>query len=99
LESVWLYPWLLLATVINALGMAPHYALYAQRRDKAIIGSHIAAMIAFAMAVWLLAQTLPTLAVPLGLVIFFTVILVSKAAAYWAVEHGTTTLPTTPQHG
>jgi O-antigen/teichoic acid export membrane protein len=97
-ENMWLYPWLLLATVINALGMAPHYGLYAQRRDKAIIGSHIAAMVAFAMSVWLLSQTLPTLAVPLGLVIFFTVILVSKAAAYWAGEHGTDTTPTMPQH-
>ena len=84
--------------MINALGMAPHYALYAQRRDKAIIGSHIAAMLAFAVAVWLLAQTLPTLAVPLGLVIFFTVILVSKAVAYWAGEHGTDTMTTTPLH-
>ena len=98
LESIWLYPWLLLATVINALGMAPHYALYAQQRDKAIIGSHVGAMLLFVLAVWLLSHTLPTLAVPLGLVIFFTVILVSKAAAYWARDHGTDAIPPTPQH-
>jgi O-antigen/teichoic acid export membrane protein len=96
-ESIWLYPWLLLATVINALGMAPHYALYAQQRDKAIIGSHVGAMLVFAIAVWLVAQTLPALAVPLGLVIFFTVILVSKAAAYWASDHGTDGMPPSPQ--
>jgi O-antigen/teichoic acid export membrane protein len=97
LESIWLYPWLLLATVINALGMAPHYALYAQRRDKAIIGSHLIAALVFALTVWLIAQTLPALAVPLGLVIFFTVILVSKAAAYWASDHGTDGMPPSPQ--
>jgi O-antigen/teichoic acid export membrane protein len=89
LESMWLYPWLLLATVINALGMAPHYALYAQQRDKVIISSHLTAALAFAIAVWTLAQTLPKLAVPLGLVIFFTVILVSKASVYWTGKHGT----------
>lgn len=97
-ESIELYPWLLLATVINALGMAPHYALYAQGRDRIIIGSHIAAMVVFAIAVWLLAQILPALAVPLGLVIFFTVILVIKVAAYWATERGTDAIPATPQH-
>lgn len=98
LQNIGLYGWLLLATVISALGMAPHYALYAQGRDKAIISSHIAAMLVFAIAVWLLAQNLPSLAVPLGLVIFFTVILLSKAVAYWAGEHGTETIPATPQH-
>jgi O-antigen/teichoic acid export membrane protein len=98
LESIWLYPWLLLATVMNALSMAPHYALYAKQRDKAIIGSHVGAMLVFVLAVWLLAHTLPTLAVPLGLVIFFTVILVSKAAAYWASDNGTDVMPPTPQH-
>lgn len=97
-ESMELYPWLLLATVINALGMAPHYALYAQDRDRIIIGSHIAAMVVFAIAVWLLAQILPALAVPLGLVIFFTVILVIKVAAYWATERGSDAIPATPQH-
>ncbi len=97
-ESIELYPWLLLATVINALGMAPHYALYAQGRDRIIIGSHIAAMVVFAIAVWLLAQILPALAVPLGLVIFFTVILVIKVAAYWATERGSDAIPATPQH-
>ena len=97
-ESMELYPWLLLATVINALGMAPHYALYAQGRDRIIIGSHIAAMVVFAIAVWLLAQILPALAVPLGLVIFFTVILVIKVAAYWATERGSDAIPATPQH-
>ena len=82
MQSIGLYPWLLLATAINALGMAPHYALYAQGRDKVIIGSHMGAMPVFVLAVWLLGQTMPTLAVPIGLVIFFSVILLIKAVAY-----------------
>lgn len=102
LESIWLFPWLLVATVINALGMAPHYALYAQGRDRSIIGSHIAAMLVFAIAVWLLAQTHPSLAVPLSLVIFFTVILVSKSVAYMvyhrASEDGPHAIPAALQH-
>ena len=90
MQNIGLYPWLLLGTVINALGMAPHYALYAQGRDKVIIGSHIGAMPVFALAVWSFGQTIPALAVPVGLVIFFTVIFLSKAVAYWAGEHAAT---------
>ena len=93
MQSSGLYPWLLLATAINALGMAPHYALYAQGRDKVIIGSHMGAMPVFVLAVWLLGQTMPTLAVPIGLVIFFSVILLIKAVAYWSGEHAAATTP------
>ena len=93
MQSIGLYPWLLLATAINALGMAPHYALYAQGRDKVIIGSHMGAMPVFVLAVWLLGQTMPTLAVPIGLVIFFSVILLIKAVAYWSGEHAAATTP------
>lgn len=93
MQSIGLYPWLLLAAAINALGMAPHYALYAQGRDKVIIGSHMGAMPVFVLAVWLLGQTMPTLAVPIGLVIFFSVILLIKAVAYWSGEHAAATTP------
>ena len=90
MQYIGLYPWLLLGTVINALGMAPHYALYAQGRDKVIIGSHIGAMPVFALAVWSFGQTIPALAVPVGLVIFFTVIFLRKDIAYWAGENAAT---------
>lgn len=83
-QSLWLYPWLLLAMVINALSMVPHFALYAKGHDKAIIGSHIGAMLVFAIGVWQISQHRPLLAVPAGLVIFFAFILLSKTIAYVA---------------
>lgn len=83
-QSLWLYPWLLLAMVINALSMVPHFALYAKGHDKAIIGSHIGAMLVFAIGVWQISQHRPLLAVPAGLVIFFAFILLSKTIAYLA---------------
>lgn len=81
-QSLYLYPWLLLATVLNALGLVVHFALYAQGKDRHIIGSHIAASVVFAASTWLMSQSLPGIAVPVGLCIFFAVILLWKALAY-----------------
>jgi O-antigen/teichoic acid export membrane protein len=78
-----LYPWILSATVLNALGMVPHYGLYACGRDRPIIRSHIAALPAFALSVWLLSGRYNVLAVPIGLNISFALILLWKTAAYW----------------
>lgn len=88
-QNIWLYPWILLATVLNALGMVPHVALYARQRDRAIIASHIVAMVVFGASVWLIAQTHPLLAVPAGLVIFFSVILAYKSIAYLCMDRTT----------
>lgn len=81
-EMLYLYPWVLAAMVINAIGMVPHYALYAQGRDKPIVISHIAALPAFALSTWAISRFDPVLAVPAGLVTGFTVILLWKAWAY-----------------
>lgn len=78
-----LYPWLLLATVLNALSMVPHFALYAQGQDKPIIYSHVASFGMFVVATWLLTERFGTLAVPLGLNFAFGIILVWKSWAYW----------------
>jgi O-antigen/teichoic acid export membrane protein len=77
------YPWLLSATVLNALSMVPHYALYARGQDRHIIYSHIGALAIFVLAVWALSGSYSTLAVPLGLNVAFGFILLWKAAAYW----------------
>lgn len=74
-----LFPWVLLANFLYALGMIPHYALYAQGRDKPIIHSHIVSLIVFIVAVWLLSLHYPARAVPIGLCIAFFSILVWKA--------------------
>lgn len=83
IQSAHLYPWLLLATVLNALGMAPHLGLYAMGQDKPIIHSQVASLVFFIAATWLLSDRFGPLAVPLGLNIAFSVILVWKGVAYW----------------
>jgi O-antigen/teichoic acid export membrane protein len=82
-NAIGLYPWVLMATVINAVGMVPHYALYARGRDKPIIWSHVAALPAFILSTWAIGGTHPVIAVPLGLGVSFTLILVWKTAACW----------------
>ena len=77
-----LYYWILLATVVNAIGLIPHYALYADGRDKVIILSHILALFVFLGAVFLLKSTSLALAVPQGLFIAFLFILIFKSIAY-----------------
>lgn len=85
-NALHLYPWVLAAMVINALGMVPHYALYARGNDKPIIGSHIAALPAFALSTWIISQTWPILAVPAGLVVAFMVIFAWKTLAYFRLN-------------
>lgn len=80
---LWLYPWVLSATVVNAVGMVPHYGLYARGVDRPIIRSHIAALIVFPLTVWGLSRIQPVLAVPLGLNVAFLTILLWKASAYF----------------
>ena len=74
-----LFPWILLATVLYAVGMVPHYALYAQGHDRPIIQSHIASILVFIPITWLLSLYSPLLAVPLGLSAAFTLILLWKS--------------------
>ena len=68
--------------MINALSMIPHFALYARGCDKPIIQSHIAALIFFLMATWMLSKQFSAQAVPMGLNLSFAVILIWKAVAY-----------------
>ncbi|MCL6700901.1 hypothetical protein [Pseudomonas sp. T1.Ur] len=81
-EQQGLFVWILLATVLYALGMVPHYGLYAQGRDRPIIHSHIASLLIFVLATWIFAQYWPQLAVPLGLCISFFFILCWKAWSF-----------------
>lgn len=82
LEAIDLYPWLLAAMTLNALGMVAHYGLYARGCDKPIIYSHISSLIAFALFTWATSQRAPEIAIPLGLNAAFFVILVWKTIAY-----------------
>lgn len=79
----YLYPWVLIIMILYALGMVPHYALYAQGIDRPIIHSHVASLLVFAMTTWLFSQRWPLLAVPLGLCAAFALILFWKAWAFF----------------
>lgn len=85
LEHKNLFPWLLLATLLYAIGMVPHFALYAQGQDRPIIHSHIASLICFIPATWLASTHWPYLAVPLGMCAAFALILIWKSWAYFAL--------------
>lgn len=83
LEQQGLFPWILLATLLYAIGMVPHYALYAQGHDRPIIRSHIASLLAFIPATWLFSLHWPLLAVPLGLCTAFMLVLLWKSWAFF----------------
>lgn len=76
------YPWLLLATILNAIGLVPHFALYASGCDRPIIYSHIAGFIAFFISGLALTRFNGALAIPQSLSIAFFVILVWKIRSY-----------------
>ncbi|MCF5509749.1 hypothetical protein GIV66_29305 [Pseudomonas sp. PA-3-11C] len=78
-----LFVWILLATVLYAVGMIPHYGLYAQGHDRPIIYSHIASLIIFILATWSFAQYWPYLAVPLGLCVSFFCVLCWKSWSFY----------------
>lgn len=82
LENEKLFPWTLLITSLSALGMIPHYALYAQGLDRPIIHSHIASLLIFVPATWLLSLHWPLQAVPAGLCVAFLLILLWKSVAF-----------------
>jgi len=80
-----LFPWILLATVLYAFSMIPHYALYAQGCDRPIINSHVAGLLIFVPATWLFSLQWSLLAVPLGLCAAFLLILLWKTWAFFCL--------------
>lgn len=82
-DQIGLYPWLLSATILNALSMIPHYALYARGMNRHIIFSHIAALVTFTCSVWLLSGAFSGMAVLYAVNASFIVVLVIKTATYF----------------
>lgn len=82
-EQQALFPWILAAIFLYALGMVPHYALYAQGHDSPLIWSHFGGLLCFILATWLSSAAWPQIAVPLGLCAGFLSILVWKTMAYF----------------
>jgi len=77
-----LYGLVLAATVAHSLSMAPHYGLYALGRDRDIIAGHLIALIIFAVTTWCAAHISTSNAVPVGVLVAMTSVLVWKTAAY-----------------
>lgn len=77
-----LFYWTVLATVLNALSMIPHYGLYARHRDKSIIASHLGALPIFLLAVYLLTAWFGASAVPVAMAIAFLFLLVCKTVLF-----------------
>lgn len=80
-----LFYWLLLVMFLYAIGMIPHYALYAQGKDRPIIVSHSASILIFVVVVTILTVYTSYLAVPLALCVTFAVVLLWKTVAFYRV--------------
>lgn len=78
LEHQALLPWLVAATCIHALGLVPHFGLYALRRDRQILASHVVAVALFFSVAFALSERSPVLAVPIALCSAFALIGVWK---------------------
>jgi len=85
LSQLELFHWILAANFLSALSMIPHYALYAQGRDKPIIYSHVGSLGVFVISVWALSKYWAELAVPVGLCFTFFFILCWKTWSYYLV--------------
>jgi O-antigen/teichoic acid export membrane protein len=76
-----LFYWALAASAVFTLSMVPHYVLYAKGRDTAILFSQLAAMLIFFAASALIASHSPLYAVPIGVALAMSTLLVCKTAA------------------
>lgn len=77
-----LYVWILLATVCNALSMIPHYALYAQGKDKTIVLAHCISAFIFLFSAAAMTSWDKNLAVPIGVAAAFAFIFLFKSWVY-----------------
>ena len=74
--------WAVLASALFVMSMIPHYGLYALKRDKQIILSHIATLPLFFIGVYLFKNYLNEAAVPAAMAFTFTFLLFIKMIYY-----------------
>lgn len=82
LSQLSIFYWALLAVVLYAIGMIPHYGLYASDNDRGIVGSHLAGFLVFMLAAWFLSGIQGALAVPQALCISFGFVLGAKVLLF-----------------
>lgn len=82
-SSIYIFYWVALAAILNAIGLVPHYALYAMDKDRLIIISHILALIVFIGGVFLLKPHTSILSIPQSMSVAFAFILTWKSIFYF----------------
>lgn len=80
--QIGLYYWIIAAMTAYSLGMVPHYALYAQGRDRPIIASHLTSLVVFGGVTLAMTPLSRTYAVPIGVFTAMTMVLLWKTAVY-----------------
>jgi O-antigen/teichoic acid export membrane protein len=83
LERIDIFYWLLVVMAIQAMSNVPHYALYAQGKDKPIIASHLMSLLLFIPVVNFLSIISSYHAVPAALCVVQSVILIWKIICYY----------------
>ncbi|RQW70839.1 hypothetical protein EBB56_11725 [Halomonas sp. YLB-10] len=74
---------LLVSIFVYSLSMVPHYALYAMSRDKEIIFSNVAGVVAFSLFAYFFSFLSNSLRVPVALCAAFSVVLIIKFLLYY----------------
>ncbi|THF63128.1 hypothetical protein E6C76_17940 [Pseudothauera nasutitermitis] len=74
--------WTVLAAALFGLSMVPHYGLYARRKDRPIILSHLASLPLFCIATLALGPLLGIAAVPAAMASAFLFLLLAKLGAF-----------------
>lgn len=74
--------WTVLATALSGISMVPHYGLYACRKDRPIILSHLLSLPIFFVAAFALMPVLDVAAIPAALAVAFLFLLLSKFFAF-----------------
>lgn len=83
LDNIQLFYWLMGAIILSGLSLIPHFALYAQRKDKFIIRSNIMAFCVFCFSTFIVSRYYPTEAVPVGFLLSQFFVLFYKLRAYY----------------
>lgn len=80
-EQFGLLYWTVLAAALSGISMIPHYGLYARRKDRPIIYSHLASLPIFFLATFALIPMLSIAAIPAGMALAFLFLLFFKHIA------------------
>jgi len=74
--------WTVLAAALSGISMIPHYGLYARRKDRPIILSHLASLPIFFLATLALIPLFGIAAVPAAMALAFLFLLLAKLVAF-----------------